>query len=242
VLLAVVLLSSCGSEPASTVAPAAATTAATAAAGRAQADDRGDTGGSANCANVMAVTAWHGNIRFGHGRDVGTEQHVAYQTIVDVSANLQESYRNENAAGFAASALTGNVSISSEEHSHGEDYHRVDRNFSGEGPPAEGSRMSFNVLPDCSYGFYLIGGVAGSGTSFGDAFEGVNGFSPLKGEFEGASLNIGGTFDFPVYHPSDIEASVDKPVWFAEAYDVADILAGTDLGTVSVSWSFTPAQ
>lgn len=103
--------------------------------------------------------------------------------------------------------------------------------------------MSLSIfLDDCRYQFYVGGAVAGSGTYFGEPYEGQDGFNPLRGEFDGASLAISGSYAFPVYSPSDIEASTDKPVWFAERYDVADILGKENLGTVTVTWSFTPAD
>lgn len=196
-----------------------------------------------SCAGVMDVKGWKGTIQYSHGRDVADDNdHVIYQVDVNVGASLVESYRNETAVGFAAETLSGNATLSSEEHSHGPDYHRVDRTFSGSGTPAAGSRMSFNVRRDCSYGFYTIGGVAGSGTFFDDPFEGVDGYNPLKGDFGGASRTISGSYAFPVYHPSDIEASVDKPIWFAEWYSVGDMLGRENLGTVTVTWSFTAVE
>jgi hypothetical protein len=238
-LLAALLVSCAAGQPGTSAAAQSQANGATANA-QPQTDAAGD------CSDIMAVKAWHGKISFSRERDVVNEdhvpEHIIYRTSVDVEADLAQSYRNENNVGFATQSLTGLVSLMSEEHDHDASGHRVERRFAGEGAPGEGSRMIFNLDADCGYGFYLIGGVSGKGMAGDEAFQGVNGFSPLRGEFEGASMAISGGFEFPVYHPSEIEASVDKPIWISEHYDVGDMLSGTDLGTVTVTWNFTPVD
>lgn len=201
------------------------------------------------CAGVADVKAWQGTVQYTHSRDAANENtHVVYQLDVNVDARLEEKYRSGSNIGFFGDKPGGNVSLSSEDHSHGDD-HLVHVTFQGSGPPVAwdaatgtGSNMSLSLdLERCRYGFYLGGAVAGSGTYFGEAYEGQEGFNPIKGDFDGVGLNMSGSTQFPVYSPGDIEGSTDKPVWFAERYDVAGIL-GDDLGTVTVTWSFIPAQ
>ncbi|HEX7003628.1 MAG TPA: hypothetical protein VF168_05545 [Trueperaceae bacterium] len=196
------------------------------------------------CSRAVEVEAWQGTISYSHARDVegGYPDHVVYAVDVNVSARLEENYRNEDAAGFLATAMTGTIAHSSEEHTHNTDEHRVDMVMRGEGPPIEGSRMTLNVSSDCRYGFYFIGNVYVTGRSGDEQIEGPKGVNPIKGEFEAQGLELSGSYDFPVYGPGDIEASVDKPIWFAERYDVADMLGGEGLGTVRVSWNFVPAD
>ncbi|MEX2535053.1 MAG: hypothetical protein WD273_05575 [Trueperaceae bacterium] len=196
------------------------------------------------CSRAMAVEAWQGTISYSHARDIegSNPDHVVYSVNVDVNARLEENYRNESVAGFLATTMGGTIAHSSEEHTHDTDEHRVDMVMSGEGPPIEASRMTLNVMADCRYDFYFIGNVFVTGTAGDEPIEGPKGVNPIRGAFEGSGLELSGTFDFPVYGPDEIEASVDKPIWFAERYDVAGMSGEEGLGTVRVNWRFVPGE
>ena len=203
-----------------------------------------------SCAGVMDAKVWQGSISYSHGRDVADEDtHIIYQNDVNVTALLAEKSRGAGHAGFFSGELGGNISISREEHDHGGD-HRIISTFSGSGTPMpfesstiEGSRMFFNVYADCSYSFYTLGSVWGSGTSYGEPAEGALYFNPLNGKFNGASRSISGSYAFPVYADSDIVHQPDAPdTWFIEQGNVVGILGKGNLGTVTVTWSFTAVE
>ncbi|MEX2534000.1 MAG: PKD domain-containing protein [Trueperaceae bacterium] len=203
------------------------------------------------CGDLADVETWEAKIQYTHSRDVSGDtssyaDHVIYQVSVDVTARLVQDQPGQ--AAWEASELGGTASVSRELHRHGTE-HDVYYTFSGSGTPVPhdsstltGSRMSLGMSNNCHYTFYLKGAVEGSGTSFDEPFEGTGGFNTLRGRFGGASRNISDSFAFPLYLSSDIVHQPDAPeTWMTERGDVADMLGG-DLGTVTVTWSFTAVE
>ena len=141
--------------------------------------------------------------------------------------------------------------MESEYHSHSSD-RRVISTFSGSGAPVpyssdaadcfNGSQLHFNVsLDDCRYNFYLFGKVVGSGIAYGEPYEGMTAFNQIQGVFDGASLNISRSAQFPVISNSRL-LEENPSIYLLEDVRVAKILGEENLGTVTVTWNFTAVE
>jgi PKD repeat protein len=208
----------------------------------------------ASCNGVADVTAWQGTISYSDSRDVAnSDKHKIYDVTVDITTQLTEVSRSKTGVSFVDDNLGGLVRIESESHSHYPE-HRFEGSTSASGAPVpyssggsdyfNRSRLYFNIsLDDCRYRFYLFGRVKGTQTSSdGTTSEVAAAFPEIYGEFDITSLTMSGSVPFPMVAYSRLLEENPPTTYVLEYGGIKEIVGADNMGTITVSWNFTPAS